>query len=733
MQKLILGGVLLLSGCVYKGLYEKEKTEGIFLDKNSAACEAPIKVQTTHISSKDISSCTWCVGEREVLKSDTLVSYTPSQEDMEHFIRLSVTLKDGTCYEDSLYLSCLPVLYLESETAYEDVTREDSTSVRLTLTDSTERDPEELYQGAAQIHVRGNSTSTLPKLPFKLKLEEKANLLGLGETKHWVLLANAFDSTLLRNKLVYEFSGDLGAVCYMHSQNITLIYNGEYEGVYQLCEQVRIDKNSVDIYNWESVAGEAAKNIALELEQKRQITPEERPVLQVLLETELLSNLSWIGTHSFDFSSLQAINDSQGREIPSLWNLEAYVDFHSLPPATGGVLLEMDFFHTEANLRTNYALPLYFNKPLAGNTYPELNAYVRTYIQALEYAFHETDFTYHNASPHYRMTEEGWFDWQGEFQWVDAQYEPVPFSGEAFDGSHYSQLIDLDSLVVNFLVCEFTVNWDSMKNSVYLYKDIEGPFYLAPAWDYDWAWGNSAFTIDTWAPTSWQTTNEYFASENYYQSVQWNRYLIRDPYFLVCVYEKYGEIRETEIEELIREGGRIDTYAAQLAPAAKANDARWGGSMGTFEGQKFEEGIASMKAFIRQRTAWLDAQFSSVEALNASLGYYIPSHALVPEPADTSSYKDMTKITVHSTFPDCTDISFQVNGTQFFTAPLKEGKATLLLPNQMLRPEEGALNTVQLRALNAQGQYLINPEGTTAGEYTNTISNYVYFYTPQNR
>ena len=28
-----------------------------------------------------------------------------------------------------------------------------------------------------------------------------------------------------------------------------------------------------------------------------------------------------------------------------------------------------------------------------------------------------------------------------------------------------------------------------MKNSVYLYKDIEGPFYIGPAWDYDWAWG----------------------------------------------------------------------------------------------------------------------------------------------------------------------------------------------------------------------------------------------------
>ncbi len=32
----------------------------------------------------------------------------------------------------------------------------------------------------------------------------------------------------------------------------------------------------------------------------------------------------------------------------------------------------------------------------------------------------------------------------------------------------------MDSLLTNFLLCEFTMNWDAMKNSVYLYKDLEG-------------------------------------------------------------------------------------------------------------------------------------------------------------------------------------------------------------------------------------------------------------------
>ena len=73
-----------------------------------------------------------------------------------------------------------------------------------------------------------------------------------------------------------------------------------------------------------------------------------------------------------------------------------------------------------------------------------------------------------------------------------------------------------------------------MKNSVYFYKDLDGPWYLEPAWDYDWGWGNSMYTLNTWYTDEWQTTSDYYANETYYQTVQWNRYLIRDPIFWYC-------------------------------------------------------------------------------------------------------------------------------------------------------------------------------------------------------
>ena len=52
---------------------------------------------------------------------------------MEQFIRVEVTLKDGSVYEDSRYFSVLPVLSLNSDTAYEEVEKETDTAVEVSL------------------------------------------------------------------------------------------------------------------------------------------------------------------------------------------------------------------------------------------------------------------------------------------------------------------------------------------------------------------------------------------------------------------------------------------------------------------------------------------------------------------------------------------------------------------------------------------------------------------------
>ena len=62
-----------------------------------------------------------------------------------------------------------------------------------------------VYDGDTQIRGRGNTTwSSYPKKPYALKLDQKANFIGTGKTRHWVLLANWGDRTLLRNQVAFE-------------------------------------------------------------------------------------------------------------------------------------------------------------------------------------------------------------------------------------------------------------------------------------------------------------------------------------------------------------------------------------------------------------------------------------------------------------------------------------------------------------------------------------------------
>lgn len=161
-------------------------------------------------ANRDVKSCVWYAGSEERLREKKLCGYTPTAEDVEQFIRVEVTLKDGSIYEDSRYFSVLPVLSLNSDTAYEEVEKETDTAVEVSL-EGPGYSPEELYQGTGTIHLRGNSTAELLKRPFKLHLDEKSGLLGMGEKRHWVLLANAIDSTLLRDQLAYGLSARSGS------------------------------------------------------------------------------------------------------------------------------------------------------------------------------------------------------------------------------------------------------------------------------------------------------------------------------------------------------------------------------------------------------------------------------------------------------------------------------------------------------------------------------------------
>ena len=58
-----------------------------------------------------------------------------------------------------------------------------------------------------QIRGRGNWTWTQDKKPYNIYLEKTADLLNMGASNHWALIANAIDETNLRNRIAYQYAG----------------------------------------------------------------------------------------------------------------------------------------------------------------------------------------------------------------------------------------------------------------------------------------------------------------------------------------------------------------------------------------------------------------------------------------------------------------------------------------------------------------------------------------------
>ncbi len=100
----------------------------------------------------------------------------------------------------------------------------------------------------AGIRGRGNSSwEWYPKKPYRIKFKKKQSLLGLGEAKSWVLLAEYRDPTDLMNAFVFELGQLMGLPFTNHNRFVEVSLNGEYIGLYHLTEQVQQGKSRVNI------------------------------------------------------------------------------------------------------------------------------------------------------------------------------------------------------------------------------------------------------------------------------------------------------------------------------------------------------------------------------------------------------------------------------------------------------------------------------------------------------
>lgn len=97
------------------------------------------------------------------------------------------------------------------------------------------------------IRGRGNMTWVrYPKKPYSLKLKKKQSILGMPKHKRWVLLS--LYTGYIGNAMAFEVARRTPAIEWSpRGKYVELLLNGNFQGLYYLCEQIKIDKNRVNI------------------------------------------------------------------------------------------------------------------------------------------------------------------------------------------------------------------------------------------------------------------------------------------------------------------------------------------------------------------------------------------------------------------------------------------------------------------------------------------------------
>jgi len=224
-------------------------------------------------------------------------------------------------------------------------------------------EPEQRTQSGQLEYIkgRGNTTFEHPKKPYQIKFPKKKSLMGMDEAKKWVLLADYWDISLLRNRITLDLAKAVGMRYALDCTHVDLYLNGKYRGLYLLTEKIEIGENSVDI-----------RDLQKETEKVNMLPLEEYPVKQLKAKD---------GDDTGDFVALRG-----------------HTGMNNPLDITGGYLLETDKLHrfyedTYTGFITGNSMAVAVKEP--ENASMEMVSYIGNMVNA----FHRAILTKDGVDP----------------------------------------------------------------------------------------------------------------------------------------------------------------------------------------------------------------------------------------------------------------------------------------------------------------------------------------------
>lgn len=139
----------------------------------------------------------------------------------------------------------LPVISIYTDDRGPVTSKEDWKSATLSINGMGQFD--DLQDAVVNIRGRGNTTWGWDKKPYALKFEKKTSVLGMPKHKRWVLLANAMDRTMIRNRVAFKVAQQTSLAWTPRNEFAEIFLNGKHLGCYLVAEHIKVDENRVNI------------------------------------------------------------------------------------------------------------------------------------------------------------------------------------------------------------------------------------------------------------------------------------------------------------------------------------------------------------------------------------------------------------------------------------------------------------------------------------------------------
>ena len=493
--------------------------------------------------------------DADVLSADS--TYTITSSDYEHWLRMTICDQTGNkVYSKDTWISKLPVLYIDTDDGKPVTSKENYVTASFRVQGNAEF--EQQYAGATEIRGRGSTSwRQYPQKPYKLKLAKKANLFGFGKSKHWVLIPNFNDKCCLRNYIASTLAEQLD-VLGMKMTWVDVVLNGEAKGCYMLSQHIRVDKNSVDIFDWESEAEDVADALFDAVCETDNLAETDK----ALLEDTMSQNLSWITDGTVPFKG--KIYNLSDYGLKKEYDISKGYLFEATEKKDG-----QSQFTTQQNVHFEVCAP----EGLATNS--EMLSYVT----------------------------QLWNSFENEY----CQVPPI-------DGKKISKYADTESMAKVWLLNEVLAQ-DDVINSKYSYIADDGKIHFGPVWDFDHCGGGWSTTFNTtvfytlYREADWQYYRKWFPDPVLCQMAYDAYWDIARPFIMDFITEG-GELDQKYA--LFAEAGVTNDILWGSYPCFN----------GIAQPRTTAEDVEILRKFLLGHINWLDQHFQSVRTLVEAMNKY---------------------------------------------------------------------------------------------------------------